>query len=294
MRKHMRVQPVLRALILIAVSGLSSVCHAQPAGFHAGDGSTSIFPQNSGAISFNVADTSVKFGYVRRVSDRPYFWGVEGFRKALKWACRLLSERQVSIGGGRFCFVWQALRRNRRPHGGRGKKKSLKDSWVVFQATYKRSSFNNIPTDGVNAGNRKRNFDGYGATVSYNARLAAGGEGTGILVGFSGGVERRNNLDDLTPVTIETQVASAVAATTTTIAKTVKNGYVGNYKEYIAVKIYTDFIWLPTSWKSRIAFRCLHPLRCGQLQTLNCAGTGRLLHERGIAYQSNRWRTAFL
>ncbi len=104
------------------------------------------------------------------------------------------------------------------------KKKSLKDSWVVFQATYKRSSFNNIPTDGVNARNRKRNFDGYGATVSYNARLAAGGEGTGILVGFSGGVERRNNLDDLTPVTIETQVASAVTATTTTIAKTVKNG----------------------------------------------------------------------
>ena len=48
------------------------------------------------------------------------------------------------------------------------------------------------------------------ASAALGARLAAGGEGTGILVGFSGGVERRNNLDDLTPVTIETQVASAV------------------------------------------------------------------------------------
>jgi len=226
---------------------------AQRAGFETGDGKTSIFLSDSGALNFNVADTSIRFGYVRRVSTDPLIWGFELFGKPSNGVADFFSKgKPANEGGGALSFGrHNFLAKDIDDQDGC---EVVKDDWFVVQGGYRRASFNNFPKSGLAPNNRKRNFDGYSGTVSYNARMALKGNGTGILAGVTTGVERRNNLDDLLPVTIETNVASAVTASQPTVAKQVRTGYFGDYKEYVSVPVYTDLIFLPLKFNSRIAF----------------------------------------
>ena len=249
MQKSFSVSPErwIFAALCLSLAGASSLS-AQRTGFEAGDGSTSIFLQNSGAISFNVADTSIRFAYARRVSDSLTFWGLEAVGKPSDGIADYFQKgKPASNAGGSVMFGRHFVDIDNRTGN-----EVLKDHWVVFQGTYNRSSINNVAA--ADAGNRKINFDGYGATVAYNARFAPHGDGTGMLFGISAGVERRNNLEDLTPVTIDIQVASAVTATQTTITKQEKTGYFGPYHQYVAAPLYTDLVFLPLRFKSRIAF----------------------------------------
>lgn len=157
--------------------------------------------------------------------------------------------------------------------------------WLVLHVTYNRATYKLLNTGGAFADQvRKQNFDGFSATVGYNALVtlddvkalreqraairtarlnytdlpeaegpAPESKGS-VILGFSLGVKRTNNADDLKSTDIEDQIFTSSSEGTQRSAIAKQTVLRGEYKEYIAVPLNTDVVWYPGRFRSRIAF----------------------------------------
>lgn len=161
--------------------------------------------------------------------------------------------------------------------------------WLSFRVAYKRSRYKLLHEGASFADQiRKQNFDGFSATLAYNRlitlddlsgrrarrlltrearmnleqqrqqQIAPGDESRdrskgSMIVGFSIGVRRKNNADDLDSVEVEDQSFTSSSGTTQRRALSKQTVLSGEYKEFISVPLNTDVVWYPGALRSRIA-----------------------------------------
>lgn len=211
-------------VVLMCVSSAAS----QQSGFQSGNGQTSIYLESGSAATFNFGDTKASIGHISHHTTRALIWGYEIFGKASSGVTTLFSSKiKVPEGGADLMIGLHPFSHST--------VSPTKDNWGLLDLGYSRSEFyvagNPEPVD-----NARHSFDRFRALAAYNAKLS-----DHVLGAIALGAERRNNLDDLTQVTFETIVAPAVAGTTTSIVKT-KDGFFGNYRQYVGAPIYTDLL----------------------------------------------------
>jgi hypothetical protein len=123
----------------------------------------------------------------------------------------------------------------------------LRDDWALIQFTYSRSTFK-LAND-PNSQPQQIHFDEYKALMVYNALVNV--PYVGLLLGGTVGVHRTNNVDDLKAVTINSFVLQSAAGVSPSFeAVKQDSGYVGDYKTFTDVPIYTDAVIIPkrSSW----------------------------------------------
>lgn len=226
----------MRSLILFAAClAAAPFTSAQQSLFQSGDGQSAVYLRQSSA-TLNLGDSKASIGYVHRVNIEKTSWGFEAYATANSGVASLFSSDKPKApeGGGDFTFSRHYLR-FKKPEAGT---KAKGEDWLLTDVGYGRSSFYLFPTGTApSASTPKTDFNRFRALVAYN--WSTGGN---RIMGFAVGAERRNNLSDLTSVSLETVIVPAPAGSQTSIVKT-QAGYHGNYKEYIAAPIYTDMLF---------------------------------------------------
>jgi hypothetical protein len=216
----------LGVLLLSSSHGL-----AQQSAFQSGNGQTSLYLQSGGAATLNFSDTKLSLGRYFRSSGHELIVGYEIFGKASSGNATLFSSKvRVPEGGGDFAIGWHQKTDPNTPLNS----SSTNDQWALVDLGYSRSAFY-VSDTAVAPEKAKRYFDRFRTVAVYDKIMGR------FALGAAMGAERRNNLDDLKQVTFETTVIPANGANTVVESK---EGFLGNYREYIAVPVYTDVIYL--------------------------------------------------
>jgi len=228
----------MRTLFVVAACvAVSSFSSAQQSLFQSSDGQSAVYLRQSSA-TFNLGDSKGSIGYIHRINIKPTFWGFEGYATANSGVTSLFSSDKPKApeGGGDFTvgrhYVFVPM-----PHAG---DKVRGEDWWLIDVGYGRSSFYLYPQGSAPAANTsKTNFDRFRAVAAYNYFTSGN-----LIAGIAAGAERRNNLSDLTSVSVETVIVPAPAGSQSSIVKT-RAGYYGHYKKYVAAPIYTDILFYP-------------------------------------------------
>ena len=230
----------LAAVCLLAAAPAA----AQKSAFQSGNGQTSLYLDGGSAVTANFADTKVSLGQVFRQAIPKFTWGYEAYFKASSGSSTLFSSKiKVPEGGADVVVGWHPLVRRWET--------TTRDNWLLFDIGYSRSAFYVAAAPPGSVDDAKRYFDRIRAIAAYNHKFS-----DNVLLGVAAGAERRNNLDDLTEVKFQTAVAPAPAGGSVSAVKS-KDGFLGDYREYVAAPVYTDLLYLLTRkltvLKSRVA-----------------------------------------
>ncbi|HEV2800436.1 MAG TPA: hypothetical protein VGW12_08065 [Pyrinomonadaceae bacterium] len=262
----------------LSLLSCSAGARAQTA-FQDASGESSIFIREGGGFSrINVGDKSISLGYLLdRGDDRPYF-GLELTGKRAGDFASIFdgsvpgNEAKINASiGKRFVFVKPPTAAT----AGQIIVRRVTLDWLTFQGGYKRSRYKLFNDDPRFANQvRKQNFDGYSATLGYNALIdlsgddddTSSGSGTAedsgaadnstpssMIVGISLGVQRRNNADDLDTVDVEDQIFTSTSGTTERRVLSKQQALRGEYKESTAVPLNADAVLYPGRFQGRIA-----------------------------------------
>jgi hypothetical protein len=255
----------MRSLLIVAALALcATAASPQQSLFQSGNGQTSLY-LTSPTAAINFGDSKASFGFFykpiqcdrfggRNMSVCPWFFGAEGYATANSGAVALFNSDKPKApeGGGDFSVGKHYLAAKPKPPGEANI--PYKEDWLLLDLGYSRSSFYLYPTSTTpSTSTPKTNFDRFRAIVAYNYFY-----GGSMVGGIAVGAERRNNLTDLKSVSLQTTVVAAPTGGQTSIVQT-QAGFYGNYKEYVAVPIYEDFLVYPgkaaiPGTKNRIAF----------------------------------------
>jgi len=236
-----------KLLLLIACTAMPVAMRAQESLFQDSDGATSLYTQRPTA-TLNFGDSKASLAYSKHDNQSSVVWGYEVFATANSGVVSLFEsdKPKAPAGGGDFTIGRHFDFKPGTPPPPPfvmvpGKRYDVlvppeREKWWLIDIGYSRSSFYVSPT-AVPASQADTNFDRYRALgvldLSWN--------GSNIL-GFAGGIERRNNTADLKAAQFQTIVAPAPAGSSSDIVTT-KTGFFGNYQTYVAVPFYADWLW---------------------------------------------------
>jgi hypothetical protein len=210
---------------------------AQTSAYQSTDSNSSIILNNqAGNVIFNVADTKFTAGFLHEPLGPGVLWGVSLFGKPSANVSSQIfnTTTQQSVGGTVSAGRHVLLSSNPKFH--------LTDDWWVFQVTYNRTA-TELVTD-ADTLPQKRTFDGLKGMLTYNAFTHV--EKVTLLFGASAGASKSNNVDQLTPVTVNTPVLQSAAGVTPPFeVDKSSSAYSGGYRTYIGAPIYSDFVVLP-------------------------------------------------
>jgi hypothetical protein len=224
---------------------------AQTSAYQTADGTTSIFLHNANAnLVFNVTDAKFDIGYLHEpANDKAGSHVSYGLNLTGKPATSLSS--QIFQTGAHPAALGGAISLG--SHGIFSKPvldqvdtDKLRDDWALVQFSYSRSTFDTV-ADATSAPQKQR-FDSYKFLMAYNSLVNA--PGTMFLVGMAAGIQRKNNVDNLKPATINTPLAQSGSGPAAVEVVKQSSGYFGSYKEAIGAPIYTDVAFIPKrlSW----------------------------------------------
>ncbi len=228
----------MRSLIALAAClTVAGVASGQQSLFQSSDGQSAVYLRQSTA-AFNLGDSKASLGYVHRINIHKTFWGFEAYATSNSGVTSLFASDKPKApeGGGDFTvgrhYVFTSMPTAGKPAG--------PEDWWLIDVGYGRSSFYLYPTGTTpSTTTPKTNFDKFRAVAAYNFFTSGN-----LIAGIAAGAERRNNLSDLTSVTLETVIVPAPTGSPSSIVKS-RAGYYGNYKEYIAAPVYTDILFYP-------------------------------------------------
>lgn len=223
--------------VFAACLAVAEFASAQQSLFQSSDGQSAVYLRQSSA-TFNLGDSKASIAYIHRINIKKTFWGFGGYATANSGVTSLFSSGKPTApeGGGDFTlgrhYAFVPM-----PHAG---EKGGREDWWLFDVGYGHSSFYLYRTGSTPSMNTpKTSFDRFRAVAAYNYFTS----GT-LIAGIAAGAERRNNLSDLTSVTLESVIVPAPSGSQSSIVKT-RAGYYGTYKEYVAAPIYTDVLCYP-------------------------------------------------
>lgn len=225
-------------LLLAACLATASFLSAQQSLFQSSDGQTAVYLWQSSAASLNLGDSKASIGYFHRINTQKTFFGLEGYATANSGVTALFSSGKPTApeGGGDF-IIGRHFAFVRPPRAG---ELGGREDWWLVDAGYGHSSFYLYPTGSTpTPDTAKTTLDRFRAVAAYNYFTNGN-----LLLGIAAGTERRNNLSDLTSVSLETVIVPAPTGSQSSVVTT-RAGYYGDYKEYVAAPIYTDFLYYP-------------------------------------------------
>ncbi len=249
----------MRLVILSAVaSSLTAGVWAQTSAYQTADGTTSIFLNNAKAsLVFNVSDVKFDAGYLHEGAGTPLKYGFNP--KSLEYGFDVFGKPASSLenqvfqkGNAPPSFGVLASIGYHSPFAdlsAQTPKTRLRDDWALVALSYTRSTFTTVAS--ASAEPVKQFFDGFRILPAYDALLNLNSaNGVGVILGAAAGVERTNNVDELTPVTIDTPVLQSGAGLAPFSVVNQTSGYLGAYEKLYAAPIYTDAVVIPkrASW----------------------------------------------
>ena len=249
----------MRLILHSAVAAiLTAGAWAQTSAYQTADGNTSVFLNNAKAsLVFNVSDVKFDAGYLHEGAGTPLKDGLNP--KSLEYGFDLVGKPSSSLenqvfqkGSAPPSFGALASIGYHSPFADlstQTPQSHLRDDWALVALSYTRSTFTTVV--GASSEPVKQYFDGFRILPAYNALLNLSGEnGVGMILGVAAGVERTNNVDELTPVTISTPVLQSGAGLPPFSVVTQTSGYLGPYEKLYAAPIYTDAVLIPkrASW----------------------------------------------
>lgn len=231
----------MRSLFLLAIClTVVPLAAAQQSLFQSSDGQSAVYLRQS-AATFNLGDSKASIGYVHRVNIIKPFWGFEAYATSNTGVTSLFSSDKPKApeGGGDFTFgrhyFFVPMPQAGKPDG--------HEDWGLIDVGYGRSYFYLYPAGGTPmAKTSKTSFDRFRALIAYNYFTSGN-----LIAGIAAGAERRNNLTDLTSVTLETVIVPGTTGSQSSIDQS-QAGYYGRYREYISAPIYTDILFYPGQW----------------------------------------------
>jgi hypothetical protein len=321
---------------------LAAAVGAQPA-FQDGEGKSSIFVKDGGGfVSANVGEKKIELGYLFDRGEKGWFYGFDVSGKAAgnfaslftggtpspegafnfrvgkrfigteafsELAERCIAERKAQAQQAGTPFSEITARARCFQEDTRFARRTVLD-WLTFQVGYKRGRYKILNETGAFADQvRKQNFDGYNATVAYNALLTLadvkanreereqlklsrdqgapltnvpdGPPQGSIILGVSLGVERRNNIGDLKEIEIEDQTFTSTSGTTERRALSRQQVLDGVYKEFIAVPLNTDVVWHPRPLAGRVGINFFTRSNLGNVNREFVPGVGVFITQEG-------------
>lgn len=255
-----KLKQILAAVIMTTACCLSTF--GQTAFEDASGNSSIVLKDQGGFARVNISDTSAKLAYLFDMSNKSVYYGFEVSGKLNNDFASLFGSgapspeaRFSALVGKRFIF-------SKKPEG-TPTEGNLTDDWLTFRVGYKRARYKILSEDNAFADQvRKQNFDGFSTLLSYNA-LFKNSNGP-ILFGASFGAERRNNIEDLDEVEVNDEVFTSSSGSTQRSVVASQKAFTGVYKESTAIPIYTDLVWFPKKFESRIAFNAFTRSNVGQ------------------------------
>lgn len=236
---------------------------AQTAFEDAGGNSSILIKDTGGFAKVNVSDASVRVGYLFDLSNRSTYYGFEVSGKLAGDFASIFHSNQPAPGARFRASIGRRWIFSEKPSGDPTKGR-LTDDWLTFQVGYARSRFKVLSEDSNFANQiRTQNFDGYSMTVAYNA-LFKNTRGP-LLFGTSLGVERKSNIDDLDEVEVVDEVFADSSGTTRRSVVSRQQAFRGTYKETTAIPVYTDLVWFPRQFESRIGINFFTRSNIGQV-----------------------------
>ena len=225
--------------------GVPCMLFAQTSAYQSADGNTSIFLGNAkGSAIFNVSNTQFDLGYLHEGTGKTWMYGFDVTGKPSSDFSTLFEKGKTppAVGGTASFGYHKPFAKGIRDQG---KDDRFKDDWALLKVTYTRSAFetaDNSTTEPV-----KRTFDGYTALAAYNALVVEPGEkSVTFIFGAAAGLQRENNLSQLTSATISTPLAvSATGIAPFTVTQQASSGYFGDYAKSYGAPLYTDAICIP-------------------------------------------------
>ena len=245
---HSYVSRIVTGLVLLFLAGSPTV-YAQRV-FEDAGGDSSIYINEGGFARINVTDSAVKTGFIFDVTNKPYFFGVELSGKLSGKFASLFESGKPSPEGQIRLTLGRKNLFSTRPKGVLSSS-NLTSDWLTFNIGYRRASYRLLAEDEAFANQvRKQKFDGFSAIVAYNALFKS--KRGPVLLGISGGAERRNNIDDLDEVEVNDQVFTSADGTTQRSVVSSQKAFRGAFKRAIAVPINTDLIFFPKKFESTL------------------------------------------
>jgi hypothetical protein len=249
------------AMVFAILGGISPIL-AQTAFEDAkGDGSI-VLKDQGGFARINVGDTSAKIAYLFDMSNQKVYYGFEVSGKLSGDFASLFGSGKPSPEAKFSALVGRRFLFSKKPMGA-PTKGPLTDDWLTFRVGYRRARYKILSEDNsFDEQVRKQNFDGFSAIVAYNA-LFKWSKGP-LLLGVASGAERRNNIDDLDEVEVNDEVFTSSSGSTQRSVVARDKAFSGVYKESTAVPIYTDLVWFPKQFESRIGLNFFTRSNVGQ------------------------------
>jgi hypothetical protein len=260
------------SFILVALTALS----LGQSPFTDGRGKSSlVLPGSGGFAQVEFDKTSAKVGYLRDISGRPDFWGIELSAKLSGDTATLFSNNQLkpdasfklTLGRRLLTFAdLLAAARIRMPNGTYPDPSSPEyaEQKAALVAALVKASNKGYPWVALQIEGRAAQYRMYDSTAAFGSQITKqsfeGGSIHGLynillpnrLYGVSIGIERGNNVDDLDEISITDRTTVVSGGVSRIIDQTVK-AYDGTFKKVDRAPAGFDAVWWPDG-NSRVAF----------------------------------------
>jgi hypothetical protein len=252
---------------LFAVLVSWSPVFAQQSIFQSSDGQTAIYlgrTGDKGVALVNFGNTKATIGWLHAVSGPEWNWGFDLNGTAQNGIVSIIRNGAPQTGvGGDFNVNKANLRFHGQDPRKLGPKSGVGDpskgvvgraargahsfcgDWIAFQLSYLRTSLNTEASDTPPLKPAQaHNFDSYAFRFAYDTlwKPRVGD----IVAGFSAGVTRQNNTDELKTVTVSSSVLTTLQnSQAILLSSSSKTAYLGDYQKYIGAPINADILWFP-------------------------------------------------
>lgn len=264
---------VLGGLLLVAALTLFSAETSAQMPFQDAKGNGSILLSDGGFVQLNIADPSVRIGYLRDLSSQRWSFGFEVSGKLTGSRAPLLNRNQAApelkaafTFGRKYLLAKrldfndpndlqklqaaqaEAVRHGLKPNDDLGDYlTSVPYDRLVLQVSYAYKQYTLLdPAAAFDKQVFKKRFHNPSAALTYSILLNGSN-----LFGASVGVGRSNNSNDLTEVDVRDINTTSFS---NTVREVVRSRQVlrGDFKQSTSVFLNTDYVWYPRKTFSRV------------------------------------------
>jgi hypothetical protein len=253
----------MRSVVCILLGALVGIpCAAQTTAYQSADGLSSVSIQNANAnLIYNVSDSKFDAGFLHEPPNHAVDCSVHPRQHNLLYGADVTGKPSndvitqffqsgnspASVGGGATLGTNQLLAKSVQCQ--KGADRARFDAFLT-KVSFSGSTFKTIP-DLMTTTATTRHFYGFSVLPTYNIFLNA--PHANLLLGIAAGINKTNNVANLTSLSLTTTVFSGSSSTAITKQQTV---YEGSYATAIGFPLYSDFVVIPNKvpWLSFDAF----------------------------------------
>jgi hypothetical protein len=244
---------------------MASPCASQTTAYQSADGLSSVYIQNAKSnLTYNVSDTKFDIGFLHEPPDAPVNCDLHqrthplivGLDITGKPSSDVITQFFQSGNAPPAIGVSGSLGTNqllRKPLQCQEDRDHARFDAFLTTISVTGSTFKTIPNATATTATTQH-FYGFSVLPTYDIYLNA--YGANILLGFAAGINRTNNVSNLTSVNLTTTNSTTTTGTTSVSVTQQQTVYQGTYTTAIGAPLYSDFVVIPNfaPWLSFDAF----------------------------------------